>query len=126
MSIITPLVTALATIVIFILAWVITSVPVWISAKIFSKNGSIGRAMIATLTGIIAIIIISGIFGLLRIELIGVLISILAVIAIYKAIFNVSWLGAIGIGIMSIIIEFIILILVGYIGLKIPVLGNII
>lgn len=106
---------------IFILMWIIVSIPVYIAAKII-KGGkaSLGQAMLATLLGPI-------VFGFVRIvamfflEFLGVsqaalLALILAFIFwlwVYKASFNTGWLQAFGIALLAVAFLIVISLIIG-------------
>ncbi len=91
------------------IAWMFASIPVYIAAKIIvGKKASMGKAMIATLIGPIVFTIVMVLSSITLHLFLGGLASILAVIlaflawlASYKAIFDVGWIGALSIAIVS-------------------------
>jgi len=101
-------------IVFLILAWIIGSIPVYLAAKLFGSDASFLRAMGAVLlSGIVAVIIII-IFAFISIayksfilSISGLIIAFIAVLGVYKSMFNVGWGAAFGIIIVAIIIAFI-------------------
>jgi hypothetical protein len=101
-------------IVALILGWIIASIPVYLAAKLFGSDASFLRAMGAVLlSGIVAVIIIK-IFAFISIAyksfilgILGLIIAFIAVLGVYKSMFNVGWGAAFGIIIVAIIIGFI-------------------
>jgi len=111
---------------ILILAWIITSILVYLAAKLFNRNVSFEEALGATmLSEIVSFIIITirseltfSLFILMisnlylwhiywriwTIQIIATIINFIAVLIIYKTTFKVSWIVAFGISILAFII----------------------
>jgi hypothetical protein len=114
-------------IITFLIAWIIDSIPVWLAAKFFSNQDSFIKAMVATLVGIIVFDIIFAIFtiglavfiGPLA-SLIGIILAFIGLLLVFKLVFDVGWLGALGIAIMSVIIFIIVAFILSLIGIGIP------
>jgi len=101
-------------IVFLILGWVISAIPVYLAAKLFGSDASFLKAMGAVLlSGIVATIIIviflfiSAAYKSFILSISGLIIDFIAVLGVYKSMFNVSWGAALGIIIVSAIIVFI-------------------
>ncbi|BFH74160.1 hypothetical protein SJAV_21040 [Sulfurisphaera javensis] len=110
----------------FIIGWIIASIPVWLASKIVSRHSSFGRAMLATLAGYIVFIIVVGIFtgisallGRPIIGIFGIIIAFIALLGVFKILFETGWGGAFLIAILSIIIAFVIAFILGLIGISI-------
>ncbi|MDT7876578.1 MAG: hypothetical protein RXQ80_07235 [Sulfolobaceae archaeon] len=108
----------------FLVAWIIASIPVWLASKLFSNESSFPRAMAATLLSIIvfAVIVfifafISAIIGIPILSLLGIVLGFIGVLAVYKALFDVGWLGALGIAFVAFIISIIISLILAALGL---------
>lgn len=108
----------------FLVAWIIASIPVWLASKLFSNESSFPRAMAATLLSIIvfAVIVfifafISAIIGIPILSLLGIVLGFIGVLAVYKALFDVGWLGALGIAFVAFIISIIINLILAALGL---------
>jgi hypothetical protein len=98
-------------IVALILGWIITTIPVYLAAKLFGSDASFLRAMGAVLLSEIVSVIIIIIFVFISIayksfilSISGLIIDFIAVLGVYKSMFNVGWGAAFGIIIVSIII----------------------
>ncbi len=112
-----------------LILWAIVSLPVYVAAKVVtSGKARFGQAMWATLGGaIVYVIVLLGVSFFLG-ALIGpaagafaVLLAFVAWLAFYRSTFDVGWLGAIGIAIISVIVIFIMsLILVALFGVSLP------
>jgi len=99
-------------IVALIILWVIVSVPVYIAARLITsgraEKASYGDAMVATLGGAIVYGIVlvgvsfflSAILGHAAIVF-ALVLAIIAWLAVYRASFDVGWLGALGIALHS-------------------------
>ncbi|EZQ02050.1 MULTISPECIES: hypothetical protein [Acidianus] len=109
-------------VIFFFIAWIIISIPIWLSAKFFSSKDSFGKALIASLASVLIFEIIVGIFDFIHLHLIGLILGFIGMLGVFKAIFDVGWLGALGIAILSFIIAFVIIALLAIIGLSIPLL----
>ena len=108
----------------FLVAWIIASIPVWLASKLFSNESSFPRAMAATLLSIIVFGVIVFIFafisviiGIPTLSLLGIVLGFIGVLAVYKAIFDVGWLGALGIAFVAFIISIIISLILAALGL---------
>ena len=88
-----------------IILWVIVSIPVYFAGKLVTTGkSSFGDAMLATLGGgIVYFIVFYGVDFFLGVLLgstaliLGFVLALIAWLAIYRASFNTSWLGALGI-----------------------------
>jgi len=108
----------------FLVAWIIASIPVWLASKLFSNESSFPRAMAATLLSIIVFGVIVFIFAFISViigipilSLLGIVLGFIGVLAVYKAIFDVGWLGALGIAFVAFIISIIISLILAALGL---------
>ena len=108
----------------FLVAWIIASIPVWLASKLFSNESSFPRAMAATLLSIIVFGVIvfifafiSAIIGIPILLLLGIVLGFIGVLAVYKALFDVGWLGALGIAFVAFIISIIISLILAALGL---------
>ncbi len=92
-----------------IILWVIVSIPVYFAGKLVTTgNASFGDAMVATLGGgIVYFIVFYGVDFFLGVLLgttaliFGFILALVAWLAIYRASFNTSWFGALGIVIVA-------------------------
>ncbi|ARM77195.1 hypothetical protein [Acidianus manzaensis] len=109
----------------FIIEWIIISIPVWLASKFFSKDSSFLRAMVATLGGIIVFGIIIFILDFIGIPLLGLVLGFIGILFVFKSIFDVGWLGALGIAILAFVFAIIIEIILTVIGLSIPLIFHI-
>ena len=125
-------------IMILVLGWIISAIPIYFVAKYFNKNLSFPKVLGATiLSGIVFLIIAiiltflpsflplmtNNIFLLLIYdiyEIIGLILDFLAVVYIYKTAFNVGWGMAFVISIVAIIIEIILGSLFSFIASVLP------
>ncbi len=124
------LIDLLILLVALVILWAIVSLPVYIAAKAVTKGkATFGEAMWATLGGaIVYVIVLVGVSFFLG-ALIGhsagafaVLLAFVAWLAFYRSLFEVGWLGAIGIAVIAVIVTFIMsLILVALFGVSLPV-----
>ena len=111
----------------FVVAWMMVSIPVYISARIVTA-GRIGyfRSMAATLLGPIAYATVFAITSMvlnvafdMQAFIIAFIIAILAWLGTFKVIFKTSWLATIGIAILALIIFIISMFVLGFIMLAI-------
>ncbi|ABP94752.1 MULTISPECIES: hypothetical protein [Metallosphaera] len=116
-----PLIGILIFILSLIIAWVIASVPVWLSAKLFSSKASLGKAMVATFVGILAFLILDRLISPFS-HLIALIVGFIAVLWVFKTIFDVGWLSSLGIAIVAFVITMIILVILAAIGLGLSLL----
>jgi hypothetical protein len=85
--------------------WIVVSIPVYISGELITDgNADFGSAMGATLGGAVFYVIVLWAGAFLLTPLLGssalvisFILAILAWLAVYRASFNTSWLGALGI-----------------------------
>lgn len=103
-----PISKDVALIIFYVITWVIVTIPVWLASKFFSKNSSFLRALLATFAAVIIFAIIYGIFAVIKLPLLGVLLGFIGILFVFKNVFEVGWLGALGIAIMTFIITIII------------------
>jgi hypothetical protein len=98
-----------------VIIWAIVSIPIWISAKIFSsRRASFGRAMLVAAAGpivyVLVLIISTTIISLAigdRLSLItslGVVLAFLAWIYVFKRGFETSWIRAAAIAVVAILV----------------------
>ncbi len=111
---------------IFVLMWIIVSIPVYIAAKII-KGGeaSFGQAMLATLLGPIVFafvrtvaVLFLGFLGVSQAALLTLVLAFIFWLWVYKASFSTGWLQAFGIALLAIVV-FIVLALI--IGILVPI-----
>ena len=107
--------------IVLIILWFITSIPVYIAGKMVAgRNATVGRAMGATLVGPIVFTIVLVLARILLGSFGGVILAlILAFFAwlwVYKEMFRTGWLGALGIAILSVITTVIIIVILAAIG----------
>jgi hypothetical protein len=112
-----------------LILWAIVSLPVYVAAKaVTSGKATFGQAMWATLGGAIVFVVVlvaaSFFLGaLLGISAgaLGLLLAFVAWLAFYRATFEVGWLGAIGIAIISVVVAVVMsLILTAIFGVSLP------
>ena len=115
-----------------VILWVIVSLPVYISARIITagrqNKAGLGSAMAATLGGAIVYVIVLYLVDFFLSALIGhdafvfaLLLAVIAWLAVYRAAFNVGWLGALGIAILAAIVLFVMnIILAALFGVSLP------
>ncbi len=94
---------SLYTLFLIIITWFLISIPVWVASKIVSRKGSLGRAMIATLVSIIVFLVLFGVLSPIN-KIFASLIALIGILAVYKSVFEVGWLGAFLITIISFLI----------------------
>ncbi|WP_246263789.1 hypothetical protein [Metallosphaera tengchongensis] len=104
-----------------IITWIIASVPVWLSAKLFSSKASLGKAMVATLVGLIAFFVLDRVISPFS-HFIALIIGFLAVLWVFKTVFDVGWLSSLGITIVAFIITIVILVILAVLGLGLSLL----
>lgn len=100
-----------------IVAWIILSIPVYLAARVISgKKATFGKAMLASLIAPVVELIFLFIFILVLTPFVGpvsipvaIVISLILLIWVYASIFDTSWLGGLGIAIISVVISVIIL-----------------
>jgi hypothetical protein len=100
-----------------------------LAAKLFGSDASFLKAMVAVLLAEILAGIIIIIFAFISIayksfilSISGLIISFIAVLGVYKSMFNVGWVAAFGIIIVSIIIAFIFSLILSFFGIGISYL----
>src|SRR5208283_3236431 len=95
-----------------VILWVIVSIPVYAAAKVVtSGKATLGEAMAATLGGaIVYVVVLVGVTFFLGTLLghfaviIAFILAFVAWLAVYRASFETSWLGAVGIAILAAIV----------------------
>jgi hypothetical protein len=104
-----PIILVLGFALLFIV-WAIASIPVYVSAKILTSGKStLLQSMIATLFGSIVYVVILAIAHLIfHSFILSFIIAYFFYIWVFKSIFGVGWLKAIGISILAIIFTVII------------------
>lgn len=108
---------ALFVIVGLVAAWFIISIPLYLAAKVVSgRKATFGRAMLASLAGPIVIYIFLFLFLLILSPFllvlaipISLILAIIVLVYVYASIFQTSWLGGLGIAIISFIITLIVI-----------------
>ncbi len=105
----------LVTIIGLIILWIISSIPAYIAGKVVTGGkAGLGDAMAATLGGVIVYaIVLFGVTFFLQ-PFVGASSGIWALIlafvswlAVYRASFDTSWLGALGIAILALLVFFV-------------------
>lgn len=95
----------------FVIIWIIASFPAYIAGKMVTgRRATFGKAMGATLGGVIVYALTVVLIGFFLGAVIGptaifwgVILGFVAFLAVYRAAFNTSWFGALGIAILSIV-----------------------
>ncbi len=104
-----------------LIVWVLASIPVYLAAKAFTGGrASLAGAMAATLLGAliyplvawIGAILFWAIFGAGS-QLLGSMVALLALLWVYKSVFKVGWLQALGVALLAVAIMTVIMILIG-------------
>jgi len=112
-----------------IILWVVVSLPVYVAARVVtSGKAKFGQAMWATLGGAIVFVVVLVAASFFLGALIGrpadafaVLLAFVAWLGLYRSIFEVGWLGAVGIAILAVIAAFVMnLVLVALFGVSLP------
>lgn len=104
-------------IIALLVAWIVLSVPLYLAAKLIAgRKATFGKAMLASLVGpiieyislFVFLIILAPFAGAFAVP-IAVIIAVIILIYVYASIFDTSWLGGLGIAIVSFIVSFIII-----------------
>jgi hypothetical protein len=112
-----------------LILWVVVSIPVYFAGKaIKGGTASFGEAMGATLGGVVAYYVVFFIVAYFLGAVIGnpgsviaLVFALLAWLAVFRAAFRTSWLGAVGIVVFAWIILLVLdLVLVAIFGVKFP------
>ena len=123
------LVDLIVLLVALIVLWIVVSLPVYAAAKIVtSGKATLGEAMAATLGGaIVYVIVLVGLDLFLSAAIghfagvIAFIVAFIAWLAVYRASFETSWLGAIGIAVLAAIVIIIVnFFLIALFGVAIP------
>jgi len=111
----------LGPVLLFFVAWIVSSIPIWIGAKIITPStATFGRALIASISGFVILSLLFALFNILNLGIIGFIIAFIVLLAIYKSIFSTGWMGALGIIILAFIFSFILALVLGlFIGISI-------
>lgn len=116
------MIAALIGLIVLLIAWLIASIPVWIGgAKVAGGDASIGKAMLATLASVIVFAIIFAIFSAFS-GGVGLIAGFIGILAVFKAIFNLGWGGAFLTALIAFIIVIVIAMVLGAIGLAVPLM----
>jgi hypothetical protein len=116
------LVALIIAIIVLLIGWVIISIPLWLAAKVLTGGeATMGAAMLGMLLGGIVFVIVYALTFLVTniftssttAVLVASIVSFLAFLGLYKVLFNVGWLRALGIAILAVIFAVIILFLFG-------------
>jgi len=119
----------LVTIIGLIILWVVISIPAWLAGKALTGGKStLGDAMVATLAGPIVYFVVLIVVDFFLATVFGsgafifaLILAFIAWIWVYKSSFGTSWLGGLGIAILSIIIFAIMSVILGAIfGIVVP------
>jgi len=123
------LIDLLVALVALVILWVIVSLPVYGAARIVtSGRATLGEAMAATLGGaIVYVIVLVGVYAFVSAvfnHFAGIIafgLAFIAWLAVYRAAFKTSWLGAVGIAILAAIVIIVVnFFLVAIFGVGIP------
>ncbi len=116
------LVALIIAIIVLLIGWVIVSIPLWLAAKVLTGGqATMGGAMLGMLLGGIVFVIVYALTYLVTdtftssstAVIVASIVSFLAFLGLYKILFNVGWLRALGIAILAIVFTVIILFLFG-------------
>ncbi len=122
----------LVLLVALIILWAIVSIPVYIAARVVTsgrpRKATFGQAMGATLAGAIVYGIVYVLVYLFAVSVVGssaailaLLLAVIAWLAVYRASFDVGWLGALGISILAAIVLIVMnVILAAILGVSLP------
>jgi hypothetical protein len=110
-----------------VILWVIVSIPVYAAAKVVtSGKATLGEAMAATLGGaVVYVVVLVGVTFFLGTLLghfafvIAFILAFVAWLAVYRASFETSWLGAVGIAILAAIVIVVLSFIVALFGVAI-------
>jgi hypothetical protein len=112
-----------------LILWIVVSIPVYFAGKMINEGKAhFGQAMGATLGGVlIYFIVLYGVVFLLGASLgsaaagLGLILALVAWLAVYRASFDTSWIRALGIVVVAWLVLFVLdLILVALVGVSIP------
>jgi hypothetical protein len=112
-----------------VVLWIVVSIPVYISGELITDGrADFGSAMGATLGGAVFYVIVLWAGAFLLTPLLGssalvisFILAILAWLAVYRASFNTSWLGALGIVFVGWLVLFVVdAILTSFFGVSFP------
>ncbi len=118
------LVQLIIAIVVLIIGWVIISIPLWLAAKVWTGGqATMGQAMLGMLLGgIVFALVYVGTYLLTNIitsssiaVIVAGIVAFLAFLGLYKMLFNVGWLKALGIAILAVIFAVVILLIMAVI-----------
>jgi hypothetical protein len=119
----------LVTIIGLVILWIVISIPAWLAGKAITEGKStFGDAMVATLVGpivyFVVVIAVDFFLGTLigsAAFIIALILAFIAWIWVYKSSFGTSWLGGLGIAILSIIIFAVMSLILGVLfGIVVP------
>ncbi|MGC9105030.1 MAG: hypothetical protein ACP5HQ_01190 [Thermoprotei archaeon] len=94
-------------------SWLVISLSLFIASRMAGVRISFGNAMITSLLAALAFLAVTVIFDLIGLHALGVLLGIIVVLFVIKARENVGWLHALGIGVLTVIVFFVLAIIVG-------------
>ncbi|EWG06948.1 MAG: hypothetical protein ASUL_07159 [Candidatus Aramenus sulfurataquae] len=101
----------------FLLSWVLISIVVYFASKFFTRDSTLSKAFLATLAALVVFAVLYGISSFFLKGIIPQIIGFIGILWVFKTVFNVGWLGALGIAVLSavmlIIVEFIVVLLFG-------------
>jgi hypothetical protein len=131
-----PVISYAYLVVILVIAWIVTSFPIYVAGKIISgKNTTFGSAMIAALIGPVVtlffFIVVTAVlspFLLGFAAVLGAIFAILALSYLFGALFRTHLLGGFAIAVLSLVITFIVFAIVSFIVVLLtgsPVVGHI-
>ena len=119
----------LVTIIGLVILWVVISIPAWLAGKaITGGKSTFGDAMVATLVGpiiyFVILIVVDFFLGTLigsGAFIIALILAFIAWIWVYKSSFGTSWLGGLGIALLSIVIFAVVSVILGAVfGIVVP------
>ncbi len=109
--------------VILLVIWVVVSLPVFLASRVVEEGTSYTKAMLATLSGIVASYVVMKLLEPMSPEISQVA-GFLATIVIYKAIFETGWAKAFAIAVIAIVVEILLvmflMLLLSLLGIAIP------
>ncbi|MCI2415540.1 MAG: hypothetical protein MPF33_09940 [Candidatus Aramenus sp.] len=113
----TPVGITIADVLLFVLSWILISIVVYFTSKFFTRDSTLSKAFLATLAALVVYAVLYGISSFFLKGIIPQIIGFIGILWAFKTVFNVGWLGALGIAVLSavmlIIVDFIVVLLLG-------------
>ncbi len=107
--------TIVGNILLFVLSWIIISLVIYFTSKFFSRGSTLSKAFLASLAGLVVFLLLDGISSLFLKSPLPQVIGFVGLLWVFKTVFNVGWLGALGIAVLSavflVVINFILFLL---------------